>query len=319
MDVQQISGRCWPQGYDVAFTIRDDDICYFTKPWMLEAVYKEAWKQGFRVSLAVIPYVKATFQGQIPKRFRGNNRIFPIDKNRQLVTYLKEKLEEGCIDIVQHGCTHGRERGFREFAVDDFALLSKKLKKGRELLSKTFDTSINVFVAPHEKISRAAWRVLNENEMNLCRRFTATRLFLIAFPSGMELGKFAKLLFRSYNPFKSMPSDVIDVSKILVIQWRAFLEGPNIGREIEGAKKAFARHPNDREVFVVAHHYWEYFDEINQEHLLKDRLAEFNEFLKFVKFEQGIWKTTLSEICSWIKRKDYRGTISTIAQTDGKN
>jgi hypothetical protein len=286
---------------------------------MLETIYKEAWKLDLRVSLAVIPYVKATFQGQIPKRFRGSNKIFPIVKNKELVAYLREKLEERCIDIVQHGCTHARERGFREFAVNDFELLNEKLKKGKDLLSKTFNTDVNMFVAPHEKISRAAWRVLIENEMNLCRKFTIARLFLTAFPHEMELGKFVKLLFQSFNPFGPISSDVIDVSRILVIQWEAFLEGPYINEKVEEAKRAFERHLDEGGVFVVAHHYWEYFDEWSQERLLKDRLAKFNELLKYVSSKQRIWKTTLSEICSWIKRKDARRATSSIKQTEGEN
>jgi len=291
----------WPHGNQVAFSIRDDDISYFTEPWMLDAVYKEAWKMGFKVSLAVIPYVTAAFQRRIPKKFQGTNKIFPVTRNSELVAYLKEKLEEGVIDIVQHGCTHAGERGVREFAVDDFELLDKKLKEGRDLLRRAFNTQVNVFVAPHEKISRAAWKALVKNNMNLCRKFTLPRLFWMAFPSELGITKLFPLIFRSLNPFKPVSEDIIHTSKIIVIQWGTFLEGPDINIKIEEAKRTFEERLRKGGAFIIAHHYWEYFNEQGREGLLKERIAKFNEFLKYVHSKGNVWKTTLSAICSWLK------------------
>ena len=278
----------------IPFIIRDDDVNYFTETWMLDTVYKEAWSRGFKVSLAVVPYMKATFQEQIPRKFRGKNRIFPITDNTELVVYLKEKLDDGLIDIIQHGCTHA----LNEFAANDFELLNHKLRKGKTLISEAFNARINTFVAPQEKISRAALKILIENEMNLSKSFTLLELFLTTFPSKMEISRFAALIPRSLNPFKPVSEDAIRISKILVVQWSAFLRESHIGEQIEEARKEFEKRLSKGGVFVLGHHHWEYFDTYSQK-LLKNRLAQFNKFLKYAH-SQSVWKTTLSDFCTHI-------------------
>jgi len=291
----------WPLGKRVAFAIRDDDINYFTQPWMLDTLYGEAWKLGFKVSLAVTPYVKATKLRLIPYSLRGANDFFPISENRELVDYLLKKIADGYVDIVQHGYTHARENGKPEFAINNFKLLDERLKKGNELLRKAFKRDITVFAAPHERISRAAWRSLSQNKMCLCRTFALGRFLMTAPLSNLNLRRLVKTIVRCPNPFKSISSSIIDLTDVLVIQWDAFLSGVGIEDQLENAKERFLERLSKGEAFVVAHHYWKYFYGLELENVRHERIACFNEFLRFVSSKNEVWKTTLSELCSWIK------------------
>jgi len=296
-----MGGIFWPFDKRVAFAIRDDDVSYFTQPWMLDAIYGGAWRLGFKVSLAVTPYVKATKLRLVPRPLRGADTFFPISDNRELVDYLREKMQDGLVDIVQHGYTHAREGGKPEFAIHDFKLINEWLRRGNRLLRETFKRDITVFAAPHDRISRAAWKSLSQNGMCLCRRFSLGRLLLTAPLSSINLPKLAGTISRCPNPFKSVPSIIVDLADVLVIQWDMFLLGKDIKAQIEEAKGRFLKRLNKGEAFVMAHHHWEYFYNWESRAPRRERLECFNEFLKLVSSTNGVWKTTLSELCSWIK------------------
>jgi len=135
-------------------TIRDDDISYFTSINQLEKVYSKAWKRGFKAHLAVIPFVKSPGTA-VPKQDRKKRGIYPIGKNQRLVQYLKKRIHEGKIVIMQHGMTHedfGGEFEMEQFKIED----CPRLKEGKRYLEKVFGKEVDTFVAPHDRFSRAA-------------------------------------------------------------------------------------------------------------------------------------------------------------------
>jgi len=269
---------------------------------MLDILYEDAWRLGFKVSLAVVPYVKATRLRLIPRTARQTNRHHYILHNEELVDYLQEKIAKGQVDIVQHGYSHARENGKAEFASEDFRLVNERLRTGRRILNETFKQDVSVFVAPHERVSRASWRSLSQNRLHLCRRFTLGRFLATTFPHGLNFGKLAKMMIQLPSLFQSIPSSVVDVANILVIQWDAFLLGKNVKEQVKDAREAFLRRLSQKEVFVIAQHYWEYFYPGQSRKVRTDRLAHFNEFLNFVARDDSAWKTSLSELCSYIER-----------------
>jgi len=294
----------WPYDKEVAFIIRDDDVSYFTQPWMLDELYSEAWKLGYKVSLAVTPKVKATSRPHVPKSFRGTNRLFSINENRELVSYLLKQVAEGHVDLLQHGYTHARENGRPEFAVNDLRLIDERLKIGNRLLRETFKQDVAVFVAPHEGVSRATWKSLSWNDMCLCRKFTLGRFLMTAPFSGVNFCKLVKVAIRNPNPFKPIPNSVVDLADLLVIQWDAFFWSQsrrNTKTQLEYAKELFLKRLKGREVFVLLNHHWDYFHDAESGSMKQDMFTCFKDFLNFVSSHSGVWKTTLSELCSWIK------------------
>lgn len=286
----------WPEHKDLAFTIRDDDISYFTQPWMLEAVYREAWRLGFKVSLAVVPYVKGTKLRLVPPKLRDANKFYPIGANSELITYLFEKMEKGQVDIIQHGYTHEKTEGTPEFARNNFAVINEKLRKGRDILQKTFRRRMSVFAAPHERICKATMESLIQNDMSLCRKFMTGR-FLLNIPlSGSNLRRMAETVLHNPNPIGPMRENVFTFAGISIIQWDVFLMGKHIEAQIKEAENRLTKRIAMKDAFVIAHHYWEYFDHWEPESMRSERLQCFNEFLRIVKSKTKVWKTTLSEI-----------------------
>jgi len=266
---------------------------------MLDLLYNEAWRLGFKVSLAVIPNIKADKSRHVPPPFRGANKFFNISENRELVDYLLNKIEDGHVDIVQHGYTHAHEDGKPEFAIGDFKLIDEKLRKGKRILQETFKRDITVFTAPYETTSRATWKSVNQNKMCLCRKFTLGRLLLTAPPPSINFHKLAHTILRSPNPFKLIPSSIIDLTDTLVIQRDLYLSDPET--QLKSAKERFLKRLSEGGVFLVLHHHWEYFYNWETRVIKQEPVACFNSFLGFVSSSSRVWKTTLSELHSWLK------------------
>lgn len=291
----------WPFKKKVAFAIRDDDVSYFTQPWMIDRLYEKAWQLGFKVSLAVIPNIKsprsnARFQAQ-------GKKFFSISKNRDLVNYLREKIRNNQVDIVQHGYTHKNINGKPEFANNDFELINDMLKRGNKILRETFKLDVRVFTAPHDRISRAAWKSIVRNNMYLCRKFTLGRFLTTAPIYSLNLCKLVKNLIRQPNPFELLPNSLIDLSDTLVVQWDPlFSSDMNPEVQFKIAEQQFFERLDEGSAFVTLHHHWDYFFNSESKLMKQGLLTGFNRFLTMVSSMNGVWKTTLSGLCTWITK-----------------
>ena len=133
--------------------IRDDDTNFFTKSSMLESVYSKAWEEGFKVSLAVVPFQRAINDICVPPSVRDMDSHFPILENKPLVHYLKNKIQIGAIEILQHGFSHyiGKDgRGEYGNELDK----SQDIELGRNMLREALDVNAIFFVPPGEDISK---------------------------------------------------------------------------------------------------------------------------------------------------------------------
>ena len=142
------------------FAIRDDDINYFTKPKELENIYKTLWHKC-PISLSVVPFQISEQSGAVPREHWNDNRVFPLDNNKELVEFLIEKIKEGKIAITLHGYNH---RG-REF--ENGENLDEKIRKGKDYLENLFNTSIKVFVPPHNALSLKGMLAAKNYGLNL--------------------------------------------------------------------------------------------------------------------------------------------------------
>ena len=93
MTIQPLLG---PKGR-VPILVRDDDINFFTKTAMVELMYSEAWKQGFKVSLSVIPCQSGIDDPCVPPEERKTGLSYPIADNHSLTKYLKGKVDQGSV------------------------------------------------------------------------------------------------------------------------------------------------------------------------------------------------------------------------------
>ena len=157
--------------------LRDDDTNALTPIKCLERLYRPFLDRGFPVNLAVIPDVAsdaAALDGTLeefvsigngatdgsPSLSRRDHerenplephRTIPIGANPPLVRYL---LDNAGYRIVQHGCHHDPF----EFDRNSPSYISHRLELGTERLVEAGFPRPQTFVAPHDKLSRAALR-----------------------------------------------------------------------------------------------------------------------------------------------------------------
>jgi hypothetical protein len=87
------------------FAIRDDDTCYFTPPSELERIYGDVWDR-VPICLAVVPFAVGYARAGIPESDWQSGRAYPLEENRALVDWLRDRVARRHVTIALHGCTH---------------------------------------------------------------------------------------------------------------------------------------------------------------------------------------------------------------------
>lgn len=146
------------------FAIRDDDVNYFTSPQDLIGNYNEIW-DVCPISLSVVPFHASTKSSSIPRKYWFGNKVFPINENRELVSFLREKIREKKVSITLHGYSHKDNHSTYEF--DTKEDLTGQVKHGKEYLESLFDIEIKVFVPPHNTISSKGMEAVIANGLNI--------------------------------------------------------------------------------------------------------------------------------------------------------
>lgn len=124
--------------------VREDDVSYFTKPEILEKLYRPLFEEKKAVNFATIPNVSAKikvpennayhniehleYDPMIPPKFRGNDQNYPIDENKELLDYIKSV---DCCEIAQHGFSHELVGGLPEFGGHDEPEIQRRADLGR--------------------------------------------------------------------------------------------------------------------------------------------------------------------------------------------
>jgi hypothetical protein len=137
--------------------LRDDDTNALTPPECLEELYRPFLDRGLPVNLAVIPNVRTdamTLDGQLEGFLLAKNgeapQTLPIGSNEKLVRYL---LDNPGYHIMQHGYHHEPA----EFDCHEREEIVRRLQQGALLLRDAGFPMPETFVAPHDKLSPAAF------------------------------------------------------------------------------------------------------------------------------------------------------------------
>lgn len=133
------------------FAIRDDDPNYFTEPATLEDAYA-GLPDSIPVSFAVVPFHGCTRTPAIPEQYWVGDEEFPLEKNDELVKYLRDGLSDGSLSVMLHGYNHVKYEAGPEFVAGDG--LHERVMRGRRYLEDLLDTEINVFVPPNNSFSQ---------------------------------------------------------------------------------------------------------------------------------------------------------------------
>lgn len=140
--------------------LRDDDLSYFGDPQVLENLYGSIWDRA-PIHFAVIPKIYS-HQIEAPQDIQHEKDFYSIQENTQLVSFLKQKISEGKIKILQHGITHRDYDDSYELERLGVDILAEELTEGKRILEETFGVLIDTIVAPHDRFSCDAIRAIEK-------------------------------------------------------------------------------------------------------------------------------------------------------------
>jgi predicted deacetylase len=152
--------------------IRDDDTSYFTTPDALTRVYGDIWDR-VPVCLAVVPFAIGYEQPGIPREHWHTGESMPLDRNPDLVAFLRELITARRVTVALHGYTHQDYPDGAEFqAAPD---LSDRVRRGREYLEALLGCRVNVFVPPHNALSKRGLAAVSAAGLNVLGSFLSFR------------------------------------------------------------------------------------------------------------------------------------------------
>ena len=172
--------------------IRDDDLSYWTNPQEIDKVYKPLFDKKIKISFATIPFaVKMSNAGNFDLFYQEVNEK-PITENKEVVEYIKEKIDDGLVEIMLHGYNHlysfecdgiiktatlenlkeprklNKKINFLgEYNYQGYEILNKKTKEGKEYLEDLFKIKVTNFVPPSNQIGKAGIKAIINNNLNL--------------------------------------------------------------------------------------------------------------------------------------------------------
>ena len=152
--------------------IRDDDTSYFTTPESLDRVYRDIWDR-VPVCLAVVPFAIGYEQPGIPRAHWHSGESFALDRNPELVAFLRELIAARRVTIALHGYTHqDYPDGFEFQAAPD---PERRVHEGLRELRETLAAPITVFVPPHNALSKRGLAAVAAAGLNILGSFLSFR------------------------------------------------------------------------------------------------------------------------------------------------
>lgn len=146
------------------FIIRDDDTCALTSVKELELCYRDILKK-IPVCLSVTPFRIPGIHFNVKNDER--HKEIPLDVNHELVSFLKEGIHNGSLDIAMHGYTHVYHNNKIPEYYSNEVDLFEKTRHGKTYLENLLSCNINTFVPPSNMISKKGIKVVAKNKMNL--------------------------------------------------------------------------------------------------------------------------------------------------------
>jgi hypothetical protein len=239
--------------------LRDDDTCYFTSPAELERVYGDVWHR-LPVCLATVPFAVGYPRAGIPESEWHSGRRFPLEENRELVDWLRQRIAERRVTIALHGYTHeDYPNGFEFQAAPD---LDRRVIEGRAYLERVLRTPVRVFVPPHNALSKRGLDAVSLASLNVLGSFLSFR------PSNRTWDRFTFSNWRRIQQFRRATSRTrsdrlvyphpLRYERHAEFGCHGLIPGTTIEELAAGVDEA-RRFGGD---FCLATHYWEVDDQL---------------------------------------------------------
>ncbi len=138
--------------------IRDDDLCFFTKPAELEALYGPIFSR-VPVSFACVSKTVPEHKKIIFFSRTAAPGYYPLGDNQPLVDYVRSLIHKRQCDVMVHGYTHEYRqiKGVwqAECIWKPADQLTEEVAAGRDYLTSLFGVCPRVFVPPSNSIGKA--------------------------------------------------------------------------------------------------------------------------------------------------------------------
>jgi len=267
------------------FAIRDDDVSYFTSPQELIGNYNKVW-DFCPVSFSVVPFHACTKSAGIPREYWSGKEIFPVGDNKELVSFLRDKIKCGKVSITLHGYSHKNNHNTYEF--DTKRDLTDQVKQGKEYLESLFDIEIKVFVPPHNTISSKGMEAVIANGLDIVNiasfRLSKRPFNLINIMPFIKQKAF-RLKYKRKYPY------VLDCYNHKEIGYYSLT--PDINYEKLKDDYDFCREMNGS--FILSTHYWEFNAKQTYDNNQKMKDV-FYRFWDYVSSLNGVEFVTLNSI-----------------------
>jgi len=284
--------------------IRDDDLSYWTKTEDIERVYRPLFEKGVKISFAVIPYaVKMHNAGNFDLMYQDEDSAKAIGENREIVEYIKDKIDKGLVEIMLHGYNHlyslktddmiyvatkfntmymrEKKKSFYFLGeyIDEYDKLYAKTKEGKKYLEDLFGVKISDFVPPSNQIVNDGVRAVADNGLNISG--IAGKKYDREINAKGLVSYSKRVLFKMSYPNLTYPY-VIDYGTHKELAGYAFT--PSTDWQRYENQLSFCE-KNDLP-FQIATHYWELEGEL---------LQKYYDFIKKV-FSKGYKSAFLNEV-----------------------
>jgi Uncharacterized protein conserved in bacteria (DUF2334) len=195
MDPKPLIG---PRG-KIPILVRDDDTNYFTCERMLESVYSEAWAHGYKVSLSVVPFQKGIGDISVPPSSRTSNKYYSIADNESLIKYIKTKVDQNVVEVIQHGLSHETVDDIRgEFGNN--LVKREEIENGYNIIRQAFGIIPKFFVPPGEDISNQNIIALQEQGLiPIYRETLFDRILRLGFIPNLVKIAWMRLVMNRYH------------------------------------------------------------------------------------------------------------------------
>lgn len=150
--------------------IRDDDTSYFTTLSELQEAY-DFLDANDCVSLSLVPFSVPIHRDDVfPYGKDIEYGYYDIEKNKELIEWLRNGQKNGRYDCLLHGFSHEYKqidgKWFAEMKWKDEQRIFQEMQLGKNHLENLLDCSIKVFVAPNNSIDKKAITAIEKLRMN---------------------------------------------------------------------------------------------------------------------------------------------------------
>jgi len=228
--------------------LRDDDVNALTPCAFLEQLYRPCLDKNLPVNLSVIPEVSTNIvmpDGKLEGFLLGEEAGKPgqkfIGDNTALTSYL---LENAGYHVIQHGLSHAFIDGHYEFDREDREDCVRRLERGAALLQQAGFPAPQTFVAPQDKLSRAALRAVAERYQILSTGWYELR----RLPLGWRPRYLLKKL-RGQEHWRVKNIQLLSHPGCLLSRFKRY------DTMFDSVKAAIAARP----LTILVTHWWEYF------------------------------------------------------------